>query len=46
MPGITGCGEDYCHFPWDWMVLRILLKLAEYGAEGYAGSPSDGGGGG
>jgi len=39
---MTGCGENWCFNPWDWMTTFCLLKLAIFGAEGYAGSPASG----
>lgn len=39
---MTGCGEQYCVYPWDWMVLHILLRMAIFGKEGYAGGADDG----
>ncbi len=33
---MVGCGEEYCWYPWDWMINRILLRMALFGATGVA----------
>lgn len=39
---MSGCGDQWCTNPWDWMWTFMLLCYARCGMEGYAGSPSDG----